>query len=351
MTPFDIGFSQIGNLPLICICIPTYNSATTIRDTLKSILAQTYPNLVIHVSDNASTDGTLSAIESLADLRVFVHPNTKNIGAEGNFNRCIQLAEGKYTAIFHADDIYEPDMVAKQVAYLEANPKVGCVFTAATSIDANGIASGVIGQSGTSNRHVRTYDFSSLFRSILRRGNFIVCPSAMVRTQVYKDEIQRWRGDLFRSSADLDVWLRIAGSYLVAILSEPLMRYRVDLNQFSSSVRLRTERADFFLVMDYYLCKPNVQLSLSEDDQRNFRQLVINDSLWRAFNHFIKGNLLESKMLIRGAYNFQCLRGAFTSRRNMLMLMASAALYLMIVLQLTKPGLAVINVLRKILNK
>ena len=250
MTSFEGGSFELGNLPLVCICIPTYNAAATIRETLKSILAQTYRNLVVHVSDNASTDGTLRVVESLADFRVCIHTNAENIEGEGNFNRCIQFAEGKYTAIFHADDTYEPDMVAKQVAYLEANPKVGAVFTAATTIDANGKASRVIGRSGISNSNIINYDFPLLFKTILRRGNFIVCPSAMVRTHVYKDEILRWRADLFRYSADLDVWLRIAISHSVAFLNEPLMRYRVDSNQFSSTVRLRTERADFFLVMD-----------------------------------------------------------------------------------------------------
>src|ERR1035438_397419 len=101
--------------PLVCICLPTYNAALTVRQTLNSILAQTYTNLVVHVSDNASTDDTLKVIESFADSRVKIHRHSINVGGEGNFDRCIQLAEGKYTAIFHSDDIYEPEMVAKQV--------------------------------------------------------------------------------------------------------------------------------------------------------------------------------------------------------------------------------------------
>ena len=351
MTSFEGGSFELGNLPLVCICIPTYNAAATIRETLKSILAQTYRNLVVHVSDNASTDGTLRVVESLADFRVCIHTNAENIEGEGNFNRCIQFAEGKYTAIFHADDTYEPDMVAKQVAYLEANPKVGAVFTAATTIDANGKASRVIGRSGISNSNIINYDFPLLFKTILRRGNFIVCPSAMVRTHVYKDEILRWRADLFRYSADLDVWLRIAISHSVAFLNEPLMRYRVDSNQFSSTVRLRTERADFFLVMDYYLSKPNVQLLLTADDQRNFLQLVVNDRIWRAINQFSIGNISEATLLISGAFNYEALRGAFTSRRGFFMLMASSALYLMIAMQLKKTGPKIIRALRAKSNK
>ena len=104
------------DLPLVCICVPTYNSAASIRETLESILAQTYLNLTIHVSDNASTDGTLKIVESISDRRISLHRHDVNVGGEGNFNRCIHFAAGKYTAIFHADDIYEPDMVAAQVA-------------------------------------------------------------------------------------------------------------------------------------------------------------------------------------------------------------------------------------------
>lgn len=59
-----------SDLPLVCICIPTYNAEATIRETLASILGQTYSNLVIHISDNASTDGTLMVVESMRDSRV-----------------------------------------------------------------------------------------------------------------------------------------------------------------------------------------------------------------------------------------------------------------------------------------
>lgn len=351
MTSFDGGSQKFTSFPLVCICIPTYNAAATIRETLESILAQTYPNLVIHVSDNASTDNTLTVVKTIADPRVYIHENVENVGGEGNFNRCIQLAEGKYTAIYHADDIYEQDIVAKQVAHLETHSMTGAVFAAATIIDANGVGSGVIGRVAASNGNVSIYDFPLLFKDIAKRGNFIVCPSAMVRTQIYKDDIRQWRGDQFRSSADLDVWFRVAKLHSVAFLREALMRYRVDNDQFSSSVRLRTERADFLLVMDHYLCTPDVRLLLTDEDQRNYRQLVINDKLWRAINQFSKGNLLEARQLMRGIFNLDALRGALTSQRGFLMFITSAALFLMIAMQFKNSGPRMVRALRGKLNK
>ena len=97
---------MMSNSPLVCICVPTYNVESTVRETILSILAQTYSNIVVHISDNSSTDNTLSIIEALNDPRIIIHRNETNVGGEGNFTRCIQMATGKYTAIFHADDVY-----------------------------------------------------------------------------------------------------------------------------------------------------------------------------------------------------------------------------------------------------
>lgn len=340
-----------SKLPLVCICIPTYNAAATIRKTLDSILSQTYQNLIVHVSDNASTDSTLAVVKSLGDSRVRIHTNTKNIGAENNFNLCIQLAEGKYTGIFHADDIYEPDMVAQQVSFLEANPKTGALFTAATTIDTDGNPTGKIGQNKVDDNNASVYDFTLLLKAVLKNGNFLVCPSALVPTWIYKYEIQRWRGEIFRSSADLDVWLRIAGTHTVAILTKPLMRYRVDDKQFSNKVRNRIERADFFLVMDHYLAKPSVQIQLSHIDQQNYRQLMANDKLWRAINQFQSGNLTQARLLIRGMLNPEALHAAYSSKRGMLMLLTSLTLHLMIALRMKRIGNYFINMLRTEFNK
>ena len=233
--------------PLVCICIPTYNAANTIRETLTSILTQTYPNLVVHISDNASTDNTLTIIESFNDSRIITHRNIKNIGGEGNFTRCIQLAEGKYTAIFHADDIYEPEMVLSQVAFLENNPEAGAVFTEAFLIDEIGKRIGRIQFPKKIKSNNSLYDFDTLFPAILQQSNFFICPSFMVRTQIYKKEIEVWRGDLFQTAADLDVWLRILQKHLIGHLPNPLINYRISDNHGSAKSRQETAIPAFLI--------------------------------------------------------------------------------------------------------
>ena len=160
----------------------------------------------------------------------------------------------------------------------------------------------------------------------------------MVRTNIYKKEILRWRSDLFRSSSDLDMWFRIANSHSVGFLDEPLMRYRVDSNQFSNKVRLRTDRADFFLVMDYYLASQNVQKFVNAADQRNYRLLVNNDKVWRAINQFLMRNTSEAKLLLRGTINIDVIVSSLSVRRDLLALLVSLSLYFMIALKLQKHG-------------
>lgn len=334
---------------MVCICVPTYNAAATVRETLESILGQTYPNLVVHVSDNASTDDTLKIVGSIADPRVFTHTQETNIGAEGNFTKCIQLATGKYTAIFHADDIYEPDMVAKQVAFLESNPDIGAVFTAASTIDEQGVQSGSIGRvPGRRNESVSRFGFRELLQTMLLHHNFLVCPSVMVRTEIYRDEIREWGNSLFRSSSDVDTWLRLARKQPIAVLGEPLMRYRISSAQFSDRLRNRTERTDFFLVMDDYLSRPEVRAFISKNDLRHYGWLERHERVARALNLFGQGKAAEAKALLKGVFSWDAIHAALVSRRGLVTLAGGILLRLLISSGASKKGLAIVKAIKGI---
>lgn len=333
---------------MVCICVPTYNAAATVRETLESILAQSYPGLVVHVSDNASTDDTLKIVESLADKRITIHRQEKNIGAEGNFTKCIQLATGKYTAIFHADDIYESDMVAKQVAFLEGNYDIGAVFTEAVTIDEQGRPTGIIGRIPGENRKIRRYDFPEIIKTVLLHYNFLVCPSAMVRTHIYQDEILQWRGEMFRSSADGDTWFRLASAHPIAVLGEPLMRYRISNAQFSSSIRGRTARADFFLLMDYYIGQPEVRKFLTEDDLRHYGWLGRHDQVARAINLFALGRIAAARDLLPDLFCWDAIYAAIVTRRGLVTLLAGFLLQLLLMFGFLNMGNKIIKIMRKI---
>src|SRR5215216_4504313 len=113
--------------PLVTIAVPVYNGARHLRESLDSILGQTYPRTEVIVLDDASTDET-PAITASYGARIRLVRNSKNLGGFGNMNAGIRLATGSLFAIYHADDVYEPAIVEREVAFLESHPKLGAVF-------------------------------------------------------------------------------------------------------------------------------------------------------------------------------------------------------------------------------
>ncbi|MCG3115727.1 MAG: glycosyltransferase [Candidatus Manganitrophus sp. SA1] len=344
----------MANQLFVSICVPTYNAEATIRETLLSITNQTHQGLEILIVDNASTDRTLEIVETFRDARIVIHRSKTNIGAEANFTRCIKLASGPYTAIYHADDIYTPTMVKKQVAYLEKHPEAGAVFTNAMLVNEK---SEVIGKYNMPHRFINVqrehlYDFQTIFKAVLLYSNFLIFPSAMVRTSIYQKEVIAWREDLFGSSADLDVWLRILNRHFIGILPEPLMHYRVSTRQGSHSlIRMRTERADLFRVIDYYFEKDEIREMLSLRDHRHYAWLNRTDRIMRAMNLVMKSRKEEARPLIADIYSRDALLAAFNSTRGFQTFLLGCFLSMIILFKADGLGVNLLTRLRGLVRR
>ncbi len=334
-------------LPLVCACIPAYNAEATIGETLESILNQTYPNLEILVLDNASTDRTVEVVESFKDKRLMIHRGDTNMGAVGNFNRCIELASGKYTEIFHADEVYEPEIVARQVDVLEKYPEAGAAFTEGYLIDSRGAIFGetaVAKHIGRRRGETAILGFNELFPAIVRSGNFLLCSGAMVRTGIYKTEIRSWRLDLFRTSCDLDVWLRILERHSIALLLENLMRTRTTQTQASyQELKRNTSRADIFLVLDHYLAKSRSRDVLRERDLAGYAALQRMDTARRAMNLYLTGRRAEASDLLKGFLNWRIISNSFNSKRGLLTFLLALYLKVALLLRLDMLGVRILQ--------
>lgn len=246
----------MSDSPLVSICIPTWNSARYLRRTLDSIIAQTYANLEVIISDNASGDETVAIANEYGakyGFKVFV--NAENNGAFNNWNRLIELAQGKYVAIYHSDDIYEPSIVEESVAFLEREPQAGLVSTLATVIDEAGKEHYPV-KSPAGVMPSQLYGFAESFRAVLRNGGdriFLVTPSVMVRRRLYLELGAFDTSGCFGSAGDYEMWLRIASSNQVAVIPRPLMRYRVHSTQGSEQeLRHNVALPDILMVLDAY---------------------------------------------------------------------------------------------------
>ena len=313
--------SNMAGKPTVTIFLPVYNAATTIGMTLESVLAQTYRNILVLVLDNASTDTTRDVVSSFAerDHRLKLLAYTENVGFEGNCGRCLQMATGDYTAIYHADDIYEPWVVEREVAFLETHPEIGAVFTQASYIDATGafIRCGAPLDGITAEPPPSTiYDFPMAFNKVLRETNFFICPSAMVRSPIYRDHVQVW-DERFGASADLWVWLRILQKFKVGILHEPLMRYRLSASQGSVQVNyLRTEKSPFNQVVEHYLENPEVRQIAERSALDTYEIHALRDKLKRSRAALMAGKPELAQDLSQGAWNWRRWRLLFCPGGN-----------------------------------
>lgn len=131
--------------PLVTIGMPVYNSQRHLPQSLDSLLAQTYRDFVLVISDNASTDATADICQEYVrrDPRVRYYRNPVNVGMTGNFNRVFELTETKYIKWSTADDYWAPDMLADAVAVMEADPSVALCYPQTTIVDGEGREQGV----------------------------------------------------------------------------------------------------------------------------------------------------------------------------------------------------------------
>lgn len=286
--------------PLVCICIPNFNNESTIAETLDSLLNQSYKNIVIKIFDNASTDNSMNIIRNYEEKysNVLVFDSSINIGAEGNFNKCIEHMEGVYSAIFHSDDIYLPTIIEEEVALLEQE-KVSAVFCNASTIDSKGRTIGplFIPKMLRKNKYFFKFSFSDLIKMNMRHGNILVCPSAMTRTDTYKKLITNWNGSSYKTAADIDVWLRLAEIGNIGLINKVLIKYRVSENSFSyRTLNKRVTPQDFFLVIDKYIERVDVRLFLSSDDYKNYSFLKFKDSIRIEKNSIFNGIVTRNKI-------------------------------------------------------
>ncbi len=113
-------------VPRVSIGIPIFNGAKTIADTLDSLLAQTYTDFEIVVSDNASTDNSVTIVTAYQkrDSRIRLIKQQKNIGANGNFSAVVDAARGEYFKWATCSDLCSTNFLEACVRMLDQSPEV-----------------------------------------------------------------------------------------------------------------------------------------------------------------------------------------------------------------------------------
>lgn len=208
------------NFPLISVLIPAYNAEKFIRQSIDSILNQTYKNIEVIIIDDASTDGTWKIIQEYSnkDKRIKAYRNRYNIYIAANRNKLLKLAKGKYIAWQDADDISMPNRLEHQYRYLEKHLEVG-------------ILGGYLKIFNVSNQNIGIRKYSendAELRKKIFRYSPIAQPTAMIRKSVI-DEIGYYNLK-YPPAEDIDMSFRIGRKYKFANLQEITLKYREDNN-------------------------------------------------------------------------------------------------------------------------
>ncbi|TMO69955.1 glycosyltransferase family 2 protein [Pseudoalteromonas aurantia] len=200
----------------VSIITPAYNSERYILNTYESIKNQTYTDWEWLVTDDCSTDNTLSLLKELAkeDCRVRVFRNPENSGAALSRNNSINHAIGDFLAFIDSDDLWLSSKLEKQLAFMGNN--IAFSFTAYELIDA---AESRLNKSVDS-----TQKGSFSYQDMLRKKATLGCSTVMLRRQRFNDISM----PLIRTGQDYALWLKLLKTGENAhILNDVLTQYRI----------------------------------------------------------------------------------------------------------------------------
>src|SRR5262245_820186 len=111
-----------GAAPRVSVMMAAYNGGNLIRESINSVLAQSFTDFEMIIIDDCSTDDTPEVLRSYTDQRLRILRNEVNLGVVGTRNRGLEEAHGDYIAILDQDDVSRPNRLAAQVAYLDSHP-------------------------------------------------------------------------------------------------------------------------------------------------------------------------------------------------------------------------------------
>ena len=214
--------------PIVSIVTPAWNAAEHIAETASSVMAQTYPHWEWIIADDGSSDATCAVVGSIGDERVrLIESPHSGLPAVGR-NRAVNQARGAFIAYLDADDLWLPQKLERQLAFFEAHPDTGLVFTKVRYL---WDAAGRIGRraepptSGLPNP-------AMLFRTLCAK-NLVPTSSVLVRRSVLDDLGPMDESPEQRGTEDYELWLRLARHVPFGWLEEPLVWYRVNEKSLS----------------------------------------------------------------------------------------------------------------------
>lgn len=218
-----------------------YNGARFLRQSIESLLNQSFHDFELIILNDASTDESDDIIRSYQDARIKLFHNEKNLGLTQSLNKGFALSRGEYIARQDADDISLPNRIARQVEFLDRHLEVGMAGTAYQMID---------------ERNERLHDIypptdsKKIKQQLLLICNPFAHGSVMIR-RACLERVGVYRSDL-PCSQDYELWLRFIEKFAMANLPDILYQWRMTLESISVKKKVVQERCAALAIRWYY---------------------------------------------------------------------------------------------------
>lgn len=196
---------------LVSIIMPSYNTGRFIKETIESVLAQSYPTWELIIVDDCSTDDTDDVVSQyLADERIRYIKNDTNSGAAVSRNRALREAKGKWIAFLDSDDLWEPDKLQKQISFMRDN---GYHFSYTNYIEIDE-ESNANGKSVTGPKRIS------------KHGMYNYCWMGCLTVMYDADTVGLIQIADIKKNNDYAMWLKVCKKANCYLLNETLARYR-----------------------------------------------------------------------------------------------------------------------------
>jgi len=270
------------NFPQVSVAMSVYNGAQHTREAVESILKQTFEDFEFLIIDDASTDATPQILReyAFADKRVQIIKNQQNLGLTRSLNKALAQAKGEYIARMDADDVALPERLARQIQWMESNPRGDLLGTAYYEVNDQGE---IIGS-------VRFPLRDDILKKHLIRYNPFLHASVMIRKRII-DEVGMYDENIQRAQ-DYDLWFRIAKISELGNLPDCLMKRRYTTHNISIrreneqlrwaiEIRKRVLKEKQYPLWNYvYLLRPTTVLYIPLWLRRLFRKYVMGSKIY-----------------------------------------------------------------------
>lgn len=251
--------------PLVSVIMPVYNAERYIRESVESILRQSFSQFELIVVDDCGTDSSMEILSEIKDERMKIIHNNANRGIAFSRNRALEASIGRYIAIMDDDDIAMPNRLLHQVQFLENNPMIDVLGGQSSIIDENGnvLCKPEMMQEDPKMNKVMFLFYNSFHNS-----------EVMVRKSLIEKNNIRYCDNML-GMEDFRFWIDCSAYGAISNINEEVLQYRITQTNETTRVKesKRSDRKDLYLALRQYSLEKN-GFYLEREDLEVFNDVI-----------------------------------------------------------------------------